>query len=74
MQYSSNVFVQDYAGLEIKRAIKVPSHIYYMKNKKKNISDLRKISDELILAGILQLKKFQKMKPEKIQAITGLKI
>ena len=30
--------------------------------------DLRVISDELILAGKLQLKKLQKKKPEKIQA------
>ena len=37
------------------------------------ILDLRVISDELILAGILQLKKLQKKKPEKeIQASTGL--
>ena len=37
-------------------------------------TDLRVISDELILAGKLQLKKLQKMKPEKkkIQASTGL--
>ena len=31
----------------------------------KFILDLRVISDELILAGKLQLKKLQKMKPEK---------
>ena len=37
------------------------------------ILDLRVISDELILAGKLQLKKLQKKKPEnKIQASTGL--
>ena len=39
---------------------------------KEIILDLRVISNELILAGKLQLKKLQKKKPEKIQALTGL--
>ena len=33
---------------------------------------IKLVSDELILAGKLQLKKLQKMKPEKIQPSTGL--
>ena len=52
--------------MSIKRKLK--SQIIYMKYI---ILDLRVISDELILAGKLQLKKLQKKKPEKNSGFDG---